>query len=144
MTGDAADRYSLRVDYESGDKFQISVRQHSIRVDQPTFDGGDDTGPTPTDLFIASLAACVGYYVRRFLSRHGHPVDGLAVISEVDFATHPHRVGEINLRVEVPSELAPEQQASLLAVAARCTVHNSLRQPPAVHIGLARANQPAA
>ncbi len=132
------DRYQLRVEYESGDKFQIAVRQHSIRVDQPTADGGDDTAPTPTDLFIASLAACVAYYVRRFLSRHGHPVAKLAVTSEVDFASHPHRVGAIDLRIEVPGELDPEQQASLLAVASRCTVHNSLRQPPEVRIGLAQ------
>ncbi|MHB8324230.1 MAG: OsmC family protein [Candidatus Dormibacteria bacterium] len=133
-----AERYRLRVDYESGDKFQIAIRQHSIPVDQPTADGGEDTAPTPTDLFIGSLAACVAYYVRRFLSRHGHQVEGLAVISEVDFASQPHRVGAINLRVEVPGELSPEQQASLLAVASRCTVHNSLRQPPEVRIGVAQ------
>jgi len=135
------DRYQLRVDYESGDKFQISVRQHSLWVDQPTVDGGEDTAPTPTDLFIASLAACVAYYVRRFLSRHGQQVAKLAVTSEVDFASHPHRVGAIDLRIEVPGELDPQEQAALLAVASRCTVHNSLRQPPEVRIELARPNQ---
>jgi uncharacterized OsmC-like protein len=43
-----------------GDRFAISIRDHMITVDQPVADGGQDTAPTPTELFVASLASCVG------------------------------------------------------------------------------------
>ncbi len=127
---------AVRVEHESGDRFRVCIRQHTLHVDQPQVDGGGDTAPTPTELFIAGLAACVGFYVRRFLSRHNHPVDGLAVTSKVEYGTRPYRVSRISLGVSGVSQLPPEVQTSLLAVAARCTVHNSLRQPPEVSIAV--------
>jgi uncharacterized OsmC-like protein len=127
----------LRVDHEAGDRFRIAVRQHTLSVDQPEADGGEDSAPTPTELFVASLAACVAFYVRRFLSRRGGSVDGLSVTAEFGMASHPARVGEVNLRVQGPGELTPAQRTALLAVASHCTVHSSLLQPPEVRIELA-------
>ena len=49
----------VTTDAIGGDAYTISVRGHVLRVDQPTDAGGGDTGPTPTELFVASLAACV-------------------------------------------------------------------------------------
>jgi hypothetical protein len=45
-----------------GDRFAIDARGHTITVDQPADVGGADTAPTPTELFVASLAGCVGFY----------------------------------------------------------------------------------
>ena len=36
----------------------VSVRGHELRVDEPEAQGGDDSGPMPTELFLASLASC--------------------------------------------------------------------------------------
>lgn len=55
MTGDLERSRRVRVDYETGDRFRIAVRQHTITVDQPASDGGEDTALTPTELFVASL-----------------------------------------------------------------------------------------
>ena len=137
MTDDAKASRRVRVDYEAGDRFRIAVRQHTIYVDQPASDGGEDTAPTPTELFAASLAACVAFYARRFLSRHGLPVEGLSVAAEFSMASHPARVGEITLQVQVPGDLPSQRQAALLAVASHCAVHSTLLQPPEVRIELA-------
>src|SRR6266540_5083244 len=61
----------LTVTHLYGDAFEIEVRGHHLTVDQPVDAGGADLGPTPTELFAASLAACVGFYAVRFLRRHG-------------------------------------------------------------------------
>ena len=137
MTDDAKVSRRVRVDYEAGDRFRIAVRQHTISVDQPASDGGEDTAPTPTELFISSLASCVAFYARRFAARHDIPTDGLAVTAEFSMASHPARVGEITLQLHVPAELSPEQQAALVAVTSHCTVHSTLMQPPEVRIELA-------
>jgi uncharacterized OsmC-like protein len=137
MTDDPEVSRRVRVDYEAGDRFRIAVRQHTITVDQPASDGGEDTAPTPTELFIASLASCVAFYARRFAARHDIPTEELAVTAEFSMASHPARVGEITLQLHVPVELSPEQQASLLAVASHCTVHSTLMQAPEVRIELA-------
>jgi len=144
MSTDPDQRHRVRVDYETGDRFRIGVRQHTMTVDQPASDGGEDTAPTPTELFIASLASCVAFYARRFAARHGMPTAGLGVTADFGMASHPARVGEITLQLHVPGDLSPEQQASLLAVASHCTVHGTLLQPPKVRFELAVLTRGAA
>jgi putative redox protein len=129
----------VNVRHLADDKFEITVRGHEMRVDQPVDGGGEDTGPAPTELFVASLASCVGFYARRFLSRHGLPTEGLAVEASYDMESRPARVGQIRVRVEVPLGVPEASRDALLAVASHCTVHNSLVQPPAVDVELTPA-----
>lgn len=126
----------LRVTHVGGDQFDVDVRAHRIVVDQPATAGGSDAGPTPTELFIASLASCVAFYARRFLHRHELPTEGLAVDATYSLGRQPARVAEISLAVHVPAGVPEDQRAALLAVASHCTVHNSLRTPPHVSIEL--------
>ena len=69
---------TITVRHEARDRFRISIRGHEVLVDQPLPASGD-AGPTPTELFVASLAACAGFYARRFLARHGLPDGELAI-----------------------------------------------------------------
>jgi len=128
---------TLRVEHKEGDQFEIAVRRHLLRVDQPVSAGGQDSAPTPTELFVAGLASCIAFYARRFLVRHGLPTEGLAVRAEFEMADRPARVGSVNVCIEVPHGVPEERRAALLAVASHCTVHNSLEQPPNVNIELA-------
>jgi len=54
----------MSVRYPSGERYEITVREHPIVVDQPIDDGGANDAPTPTELFVASLASCVACPVR--------------------------------------------------------------------------------
>ena len=136
---DAAQGRPMRVEYRGGDQFDINVRGHIISVDQPVRDGGDDTAPTPTELFIASLASCVAFYARRYLKRHDLPTGGLAVESTFEMGSRPARVAGIDLRLILPEGVPPERLDALLAVATHCTVHNTLESTPDVSITLADA-----
>ena len=131
---------NLSVTHQSADRFELQVRGHRLTCDQPLADGGDDQGPTPTELFVGSLAACVAFYARRFLARHHLDAAGLRV--EADFtmsADRPARVHTITLRLLVPGPLEPNRRRALLAVVDHCTVHNSLRTPPKVRVTFAES-----
>ena len=52
---------AVHVDHLAADRFEIGVRGHVLTVDQPVDAGGEDTAPTPTELFIASRASCVAF-----------------------------------------------------------------------------------
>ncbi len=127
---------SMRVDYRSGDRFDIFVRDHVVTVDQPTDVGGDDAGPTPTELFVAGLASCVAFYARRYLLRHQLDASGLTVLTSYRMASKPARVAQVDLQIRLPLELSPDRREGLLAVASRCTVHNSITSEPEITIGL--------
>ena len=127
----------LDVRYLAGESYETGVRGHRIRVDQPAEDGGADTAPTPTELFVAALATCVAFYAGRYLTRHGYSRDGLAVSVSYDMATdRPARVSGIRLTVRVPADLPAQRRPALAAVVSHCTVHNSITTPPAVAIDL--------
>jgi putative redox protein len=138
-TVDPAHVPPMRVEHRGGDKFDINVRGHILRVDQPVKDRGEDTAPTPTELFIASLASCVAFYARRFLARHDLPTDGLAVEATFEMGSKPARVAGIEVRLIVPEGVPSERLDALLAVASHCTVHNTLESAPEVSITLSGA-----
>lgn len=119
------------------DRFAIGVRDHTITVDQPVADGGQDTAPTPTELFVASLASCVGFYARRYLARHRLPTAGLTVTADYTIGGRPARVTDLHVNIQLPDGVPPERRDALLAVASHCTVHNTLADPPAVTVTLA-------
>ena len=135
---------AIEVRHERGDRFSIDVRGHRILVDQPVADGGEDSAPTPTELFVSSLAGCVAFYARRYLVRHELPYDGLRVTARWTMAARPPRVDVIDLDVTVPDGVPAERRAALLAVASHCTVHNTLEDPPRVSVSLTDAANPAA
>jgi uncharacterized OsmC-like protein len=125
---------SMTVRHLDGDRFVIETRGHAITVDQPVSLGGDDSAPTPTELFVASLAGCVAFYARRFLARHQVPADGLAVSATYTLGGRPARVERIAVHLTPPPALPDERREAFLAVASHCTVHNTLREPPEVQI----------
>lgn len=134
----------IRVRHEQGDRFRIAVRGHEVIVDQPIDDGGGDTGPTPTELFVAGLGSCIAFYAGRYLRRHGLPMDGMGVECDLSFAAdRPARVSHIDVSVVLPEAFPAERRPGLLSVVEHCTVHNSIRQPPEVAITL-RSDERAA
>jgi uncharacterized OsmC-like protein len=127
---------TVTVHHLDGDRFAVIVRDHLFTVDQPLDDGGEDTAPTPVELFVGSLTACIAHYARRYLARHYLPTSGLTVTAEYDAGGSPVRVGEIAVDIRLPDGVPAERRDALLAVASRCTVHNTLANPPAVTIAL--------
>jgi putative redox protein len=124
------DRDELRVEACGGDRYDISIGRHVVTVDQPSNADGQDAGPTPTELFVASLASCVAFYAGRYLRRRGLP-GAVEVGAQFALATGPARVASVRLVVTAPG-LPDDLRDSFAAVVSHCTVHNSLRRPPEV------------
>jgi uncharacterized OsmC-like protein len=127
---------NLTVTGKGGVQFEVTSGSHTLVTDQPINDGGNDAGMSPVELFVGSLGSCVAYFVGRYCARHQIPCEGLTVDVEWSYAEQPHRVGAVDLRVNLPSALTPEQRDRLLKVAHGCTVHQSLAVPPKVEIQL--------
>ena len=137
LLADAEDVERMNVRFVAGESYEVAVRGHRVVVDQPAEAGGQDRAPTPTELFVASLATCVAFYAGRYLTRHGYSRDGLAVSAGFEMATdRPARVRNIRLSVRVPADVPAERWPALRAVVSHCTVQNSLDTPPSVAIDL--------
>jgi uncharacterized OsmC-like protein len=125
----------IHVRHEDRDRYRIQMGRHVIVVDQPET---GDAGPTPTDLFVASLAACTAHYAGRFFARHGVEPGGSGVDCVFEMAgDRPVRVGSIEVRLQLPAAFPSELRERLRAVVGHCTVHNSIEVPPEIRIELA-------
>jgi putative redox protein len=135
----------IRVEHLTEDTFVVGIRSHRVVIDQPKEDGGDDLGPTPTELFVASLAACAGFYAERYLRLHDLADEGLCVRASFEMASdRPARVASIDLKVILPAAIPQERLAPLERVMAGCTVHNSIRLDPQIRVHLIEPDVPAA
>jgi putative redox protein len=133
----------VEVSYLGGESYAVATRGHTLLTDQPATAGGADTAMTPTELLVASLSSCVAFYAGRYLARHALNRDGLRVTAAFTIATdRPARVAGVRLAIQVPGGIPPSREAALLAVAAHCTVHNTLRQPPDITIELSQRQRP--
>ncbi|RKS71026.1 putative OsmC-like protein [Actinomadura pelletieri DSM 43383] len=138
----------MTVIHRENSEFAVLVRDHVVYLDQPYSAGGMDGGPTPVELFVASLAACAAHYARRYLQWRGLPADGLEVTADYAMsAGTPARVSRIGLRLRPPISLADGDAEEMRRAAEGCTVHNTLVDPPRIGLEVvteARAAEPAA
>ena len=135
---------SLCVTHEEDDRFTVSVREHQLAVDQPLAAGGSDQGLSPVEMFVASIAACIGHYARRYLHRHGLAEDPLAVSAHWTVAEKPARIASMRFHLSIAEEIPPDRRRAVLAMANRCTLHNTLAMAPEISIDLAGVDNPAA
>lgn len=136
LTAEHPDWKAVTVEHLDGERYVIGVRGHLITVDQPLADGGTDTAPTPTELFVSSFASCVAFYAGRFLDRHGLSRRGLRATASFTMADdRPARIAAMTVSVSAPT-LPEERRNAFLAVISRCTVHTTLHQIPDIHISV--------
>ena len=133
----------LSVAYQGGTRYDILSDRHRVVTDQPIDDGGADSGMSPVELFVGSVASCVGYFVGQFCARHDISREGLKVDAEWTIAEAPHRVGQIQLAIRLPHRVTPELRERLLKVAHGCTVHQSIVVPAGIAIELNPHGHPA-
>lgn len=133
---------NIVVRYVDGDRLTAVVRGHEVTVDQPVEDGRD-LAPNPTELFVAGLATCVGFYAERYLRRHDLDPAGLVVDCDFDHSHDgPSRVGEVRISVTAPG-LPEARREPFARVIEHCTVHNSLVRPPIVRMELVGSREAA-
>jgi putative redox protein len=97
---------------------------HTIRVDEPVAAGGGDTGPSPTRLVAAGLAGCIAVTIEMYAERKGWNVGAVEV--DVDVEYDDFRPLSFTVTLKLPAELSDEQRERLLAIAAKCPVHQLL------------------
>ena len=120
----------------SGTRVELRARHFSWVGDEPSEVGGTDTGPTPYELLLGSLAACIGATLRLYANHKGIPLAGVDVELAFD-RVHADDCGECDERadgwiervqtaVAIHGAFNDAQKARLEQVASRCPVHKTL------------------
>jgi putative redox protein len=97
--------------------------QHRLVTDEPPSAGGEGAGPSPHELFPASLASCIS----TTLVMYGRVKEWELGEVAVDVVYHPDaRPRRFEIEISVGAELTPEQLDRISKISAACPIHRAL------------------
>ena len=114
---------------------EIIAGKHRLVADEPINAGGQDSGPGPYDLLLASLGACTSMTIRLYADHKKIPLQRVEVrlrhfrVYATDCEeceTKEGMVDHIDREIRLDGDLTAEQRAKLMDIANRCPVHRTL------------------
>jgi uncharacterized OsmC-like protein len=124
---------------------RVHVGEHELVFDQPaSVPGGEDRGPSPLDVMVASVAACAHYFAAAYLHGRGLSTDGLTVEVQADKERLPvPRIGRLSMQVRVPAGLDERQLAGIDRAIKSCPAYGTLLHSPSVEMTIKSDGAPA-
>jgi uncharacterized OsmC-like protein len=102
----------------------VQARDHVLIVDEPTYAGGGDTGPQPTEVYLASVASCFTLAVYHVAKKRSIELPDLRVRAVGEYKGPSF----VKVHVEVTSSYPRAELEPLLErAAAVCYVSNTMR-----------------
>jgi putative redox protein len=126
----------ITVKHRHGQSFDVQVRGYPLVSDEPVTLGGDDEGPTPTELMVAGLAACAADEVVKCLVAIGARFEPTEVGADFAWDAEGRRVASIRLSVTLPEEISENTRQKVLLSMLACPARKMLAEPPNVEYEL--------
>lgn len=124
----------IKVVYGDGLEVNVAYKGFLIKTDQPAHQGGGGTAPSPFDLFLASLAACAGYYALEFCRAREIPTAGLGVSLETEKGAVSKMIDKITVHLVLPVGFPDRYKAAVVKAVDHCTVKAHILRPPQFEI----------
>ncbi len=133
----------MEISFPGGAAVDARFKGHTVRTDQPEKAGGRDTGPSPFDLFLASLGTCTGYYAARFCELKGIDPRQLSLSLETVRDTvapkgrqrnQRKRLGKVRVELKLPPDFPDKYRKAIVRAADQCAVKRHILEPPELEV----------
>lgn len=133
---------AITVTFPGGRAVDASWGAHRVHTDQPIDAGGADSGPSPYDLFLASVATCAGYYVQGFCLARNIPLDGIRLVQRVESGPDATLPGAIRLELTLPPTFPEKYCTAVVRAAEGCKVKKAIAAAPLIYVTLVSPRAP--
>lgn len=114
-----------------GDKvITAHLHGHSIKTDQPVNLGGENSAPTPFDLFLASIGTCAGIYIKSFCDNRNVSSENIRIIQTAEFDPDSGLPVNIEINIKLPSDFPERYKDAVIKAASLCKVKKTIADPP--------------
>lgn len=130
-----SERKEIVMSFPGGRKVLAKVGNHQILTDQPERSGGDDAGPSPYDLFLASIGACAGFYALAFFQKRELATDRLQVVARP--RSEDGTLVDVEVQITVPEDFPEKYRSPLLRSIEACSVKKAIQAQPTIRVEFA-------
>jgi uncharacterized OsmC-like protein len=130
-------RYTAHIQWRNDDYFEVATQplEQKLSIDRKREDY-TPKGPTASELFVASLAGCIGVFAKRYLSRHEVGFKKLEVTAAAELTKEtPVRLTNIHVAVSTDAQLGNKRDVFMRFIK-NCPIHNTLLHTKEVDISL--------
>jgi ribosomal protein S12 methylthiotransferase accessory factor len=117
-----------------GKRVDTQIGRHVVRTDQPVAAGGEDSAPSPFQLFLAAIGTCAGIYVAGFCQKRGLPTEGIRLLHRNHFDPETGVLARVELDIEVPPTFPEKYRDALVRVADQCAVKKAIQAQPVFEV----------
>src|SRR5512138_3419606 len=101
------------VTFPGGKRVDTRIGAHEIRTDQPAAGGGEDSAPSPFQLFLAAMGTCAGIFVQGFCGKRELSTEGIRIVETPHFDESGMLVG-VDLEIQVPPSFPEKYRDALV------------------------------
>jgi len=120
----------IKITFPGGKRVDAEYKGFVIKTDQPTYAGGDGTAPAPFDLFLGSIATCVGFYVLAFCEKRGYRTDQTSVVMRVSKNREKKMIDKIIFDIQLPPEFPEKYTKPIIRSVDQCSVKAHMVDSP--------------
>lgn len=124
----------MEITFDGGKVISAHINGHTIKTDQPVNAGGENSAPSPFELFLASIGTCAGIYVKGFCDNRQIPTEGIKIIQSAQYNKETGLPTDIKLDIQLPADFPEKYKASIINVAELCKVKKTIANPPIFEI----------
>lgn len=120
----------ITVNFAGGRIVEANVGEHVVRTDQPAKNDGENSAPSPSDLFLASIAACAGYYVLDFCLERKIPMEGTGITMRTTKNEKTKMMDRITIEIKLPSGFPEKYEKAVVRAVDLCWVKKHIQTAP--------------
>ncbi len=124
--------YSVEIKNKGGYLMKARANNYEFTIDTK------GNGITPSDTLLASLASCIGVYIRKYAEGANIDIKGFTVIARSEFSKEKP-VSFRNIKVGISlegAEIDEKKKESLMRFIKNCPVHGTLKVSPDIQISM--------
>ncbi|MCC6500925.1 MAG: OsmC family protein [Anaerolineales bacterium] len=120
----------ILIDFPGGARVDAHFDGHTVKTDQPATGGGEDSAPTPFEVFLASIGACAGIYILGFCRQRNLPTEGIRILQRTRTNSDSGKLEKVEMEIQIPPSFPQQYHSALIRSAELCKVKKTLENPP--------------
>jgi ribosomal protein S12 methylthiotransferase accessory factor len=121
---------AMEVTFPGGIAVNALYKGFTIPTDQPEKSGGNNSAPSPFDLFLASIGTCAGFFALRFCQERELDTTGLKLTLDTERDEERHRLSKVRVQIHLPDSFPQKYRKAIIRAADQCPVKRHIMEQP--------------